>query len=187
MPNIASVLREEIIRLTRKEFRHQMEPLRKQLLAQRKTITSLRSDIDKLQRGIKALAKGARKNGQVEGDPAAPTTRARFSASGLRKLREKFELSREAFAPLLGVSAQTIYSWEQGGSRPRPEVIEKIAILRGLSKRQVLAVLEQHTPKAPKRTSPAAKKASKKVAKKPGTRAKASSKSATTAAAATAG
>lgn len=173
MPNIASVLREEIIRLTRKEFRQQMEPLRKQLLAQRKTVASLKSDIDTLQRGIKALAKGARKNGQLEGDPTAPATRARFSASGLRKLRDRFGLSREAFAPLLGVSSQTIYSWEQGGTRPRPEIIQKIAVLRGLTKRQVLAVLEQHAPTSTQRTSSATKKATKKPGRKPAVRAKA--------------
>ena len=187
MPNIASVLREEIIRLTRKEFRQQMEPLRKQLLAQRKIIASLKSDVDTLQRGIKALAKGARKSGQLEGDPTAPTTRARFSASGLRKLRDRFGLSREAFAPLLGVSSQTIYSWEQGGTRPRPEVIQKIAILRGLTKRQVLAVLEQHTPKSSTRSSSAAKKATKKAGRKPGARAKSVPKGASGTTAATTG
>ncbi|ALN78549.1 helix-turn-helix family protein [Lysobacter antibioticus] len=83
----------------------------------------------------------------------------------MRKLREKFGLSREAFAPLLGASHQSVYSWERGSNRPRPEVIEKIAILRGMSKRQVLAVVEQHGPKAQK---PAAteKKATKKKATK---------------------
>ncbi|WP_051885015.1 helix-turn-helix domain-containing protein [Lysobacter antibioticus] len=167
MPNITSVLKDEIVRLTRKEFRQQVESLRKQVLAQRKTITSLKGDIDKLQRGIKVLSKGPRKNGQAVGDPTAPTTRARFSASGLRKLREKFGLSREAFAPLLGASHQSIYSWERGGTRPRPVVIEKIAILRGMTKRQVLTVLEQHAPKSPKpKPARAAKKTAKKIAKK---------------------
>jgi len=167
MPNIASVLKDEIVRLTRKEFRQQVEPLRKQVLAQRKTITSLKADIDQLQRGIKVLSKGPRRTGQVDGDPTAPTTRARFSASGLRKLRERFGLSREAFAPLLGASHQSVYSWERGANRPRPEVIDKIAILRGMTKRQVLAVLEQHAPKAPKpKPARAAKKAAKKMAKK---------------------
>ncbi|WP_408952047.1 helix-turn-helix domain-containing protein [Lysobacter sp. Hz 25] len=165
MPNIASVLKDEIVRLTRKEFRQQMEPLRKQVLAQRKTITSLKADIDQLQRGIKVLSKGPRKSANVDADPTAPTTRARFSASGLRKLRERFGLSREAFAPLLGASHQSVYSWERGSNRPRPEVIEKIAVLRGMSKRQVLAVVEQHGPKAQKPAA-AKKKAAKNRAKK---------------------
>jgi DNA-binding transcriptional regulator YiaG len=83
----------------------------------------------------------------------------------LRKLRERFGLSREAFAPLLGASHQSVYSWERGSNRPRAEVIEKIAILRGMSKRQVLAVLEQHGPKTQKPAA-AKKKATKKRAKK---------------------
>ncbi|ALN93845.1 helix-turn-helix family protein [Lysobacter gummosus] len=149
-----------------------MEPLRKQLLVQRKTITSLKSDIDKLQRGIKALAKGTRKSGQVESAPTTPTTRKRFSAGGLRKLREKFGLSREAFAPLLGASAQTVYNWEQQGTRPRPEIIEKIAILRGMSKRQVLAVLDQHSSPPTKSTKRTPTKNGQKPPKKTGKPAK---------------
>lgn len=177
MPNIASVLKDEIIRLTRKEFRQQMEPLRKQVLAQRRAITSLKSEVDKLQRGIKAVSKGARKSSEAGGTPTAPTTKVRFSAAGLRKLREKFGLSREAFAPLLGISSQTVYSWEQASSRPRPEAIEKIVILRSMSKRQVLAILEQHASSAPKRRPGAVKKAAKKVARKSTVRAKRSATS----------
>lgn len=180
MPNIATVLKDEIVRLTRKEFRLQMEPLRKQILAQKKTITALRSDIDQIARGAKALAKGARKTGQVEADPTAPVTPVRFSAGGLRKLREKFGLSREAFAPLLGASAKALYTWEQDGIRPRPETIQKIALLRRLSKPQVLALLEQHAPKVSGSKSPAVTKPSKKMAKKSATHAKATKKSSPT-------
>ncbi|WP_442965307.1 helix-turn-helix domain-containing protein [Pseudomonas sp. CGJS7] len=84
----------------------------------------------------------------------------------MRKLREKLGLSRETFAPLLGASAQTVYNREQQGTRPRPEIIEKIAILRGMSKREVLAVLDQHNSPPAKSTKRTPTKYTQKRPKK---------------------
>ncbi|ALN64614.1 helix-turn-helix family protein [Lysobacter antibioticus] len=165
MPNIASILKEEIIRLTRKEFRQQVEPLKKQILAQRKQLTSLKQELETLRRAVKAGSKGARQADPAKKDPTAPAAAIRYSAAGLRKLRERLGLSRDAFAPLLGASSQAIYNWEQTDTRPRQEFLEKIASLRGLSKKQVDALLEQEASKK------AARKpvATKKSARKPGT------------------
>jgi DNA-binding XRE family transcriptional regulator len=44
---------------------------------------------------------------------------------------------------LLDVSAQSIYSWEAGNSSPRKQQLPKIAMLRGMSKREVSAILEK--------------------------------------------
>jgi DNA-binding transcriptional regulator YiaG len=46
---------------------------------------------------------------------------------------------------LLDVSAQSIYSWEAGNSSPRKQQLPKIAMLRGMSKREVSAILEKLT------------------------------------------
>lgn len=143
MPNIASLLKDEIIRLTRKEFRQQVEPLKKQILAQRKQLTSLKQEVETLRRGVKAASKGSRQADPVKKDPNAPAAAIRYSAAGLRKLRERLGLSRDAFAPLLGASSQAIYNWEQTDTRPRQEFLEKIAALRGLSKKQVDELLVQ--------------------------------------------
>ena len=166
MPNIASVLKEEIIRLTRKEFRQQIEPLRAQLLAQRKTIAALKQDIDKLRRDSGKAAKAARNPKQVEADANQDGKRSRYSGALLRKLRERLGLSREAFAPLLGASPQALYNWEQTDTRPRQEFLDKISLVRALSKAQVSELLEQHSAPKPRKTA-------KKVAKKKTARAKA--------------
>lgn len=165
MPNIAAVLKDEIVRLTRKEFRQQVEPLRKHILTQRKQLAALKQEVEALRHGAKAASKRPKEAGLVQKNPDAPAVAIRYSAAGLRKLRERFGLSRDAFAPLLGASSQAIYNWEQTDTRPRQEFLEKIAVLRGLSKKQVGVLLEQHAPKAQK---PAAtkKKVTKKRAKK---------------------
>ncbi|WP_057919584.1 helix-turn-helix domain-containing protein [Lysobacter antibioticus] len=165
MPNIASILKDEIIRLTRKEFRLQVEPLKKQILAQRKQLTSLKQEIETLRRGVKVASKGSRQADPVKKDPNAPAAAIRYSAAGLRKLRERLGLSRDAFAPLLGASSQAIYNWEQTDTRPRQEFLEKIASLRGLSKKQVDALLEQNASKK----APLKPVATKRSTRKPGT------------------
>ncbi|MET4727949.1 transcriptional regulator with XRE-family HTH domain [Lysobacter enzymogenes] len=174
MPNIATILKAEVARLTRKELKLQIEPLRKQVGAQRKMIAALRADVAKIQKGI---ASGSRKAVAVQRAEDAPATRSRFSASGLKKLRKKLGLTMEAFGILLGVSAQAIYMWERGQNRPRAESVQKIAIARGMTKRQVQDLLAQHAPSAKpvvRRTrKPSAKKAAPIAAKK------ASSKAAT--------
>lgn len=168
MPNIAVVLKDEITRLTRKELRLQVDPMRKQLVAQRKTISALKQEVDGLRRELSKLGKGASKRAAVAADPGQDGVKARYSADGLRKLRERLGLSREAFAPLLGASAQAVYNWEQTDVRPRQEYIDKIALLRRLSKPQVQALLEQHAVPKPRKNA-----AAKKTAKKPSAGAKA--------------
>lgn len=145
MPNIAAMLKAEVTRLTRKELKLQIEPLRKEIGTQRKLIATLRADVAKLQRGI---ASGGRKAVAVRRAENAPVTRARFSASGLRKLRKKLGLTMESFGILLGVSAQTIFMWEHGQNRPRAESVQKIAIARSMTSRQVEDLLTQHVPSA---------------------------------------
>jgi DNA-binding transcriptional regulator YiaG len=48
-------------------------------------------------------------------------------------------MSAGDFGKLLGVSSQTIYNWEHGTARPRPLLLEKLATLRGLGKREAIA------------------------------------------------
>jgi DNA-binding transcriptional regulator YiaG len=174
MPNLATILKAEVTRLTRKELKLQVEPLRKLVGEQRKIIATLRADVAKLQKGI---ASGSRKAVAAQRAEDAPATQARFSANGLKKLRTRLGLTRDVFGVLLGVSGQAIYMWENGQSRPRAESIQKIAIARGMTKRQVQDLLAQHAPSAKpvvRRTrKPSAKKAAPIAAKK------ASSKTAT--------
>jgi DNA-binding transcriptional regulator YiaG len=44
---------------------------------------------------------------------------------------------------LVGVSAQTIYNWEGGTTRPRAEQLAAIAAVRKMGKREVKARLDQ--------------------------------------------
>jgi predicted transcriptional regulator len=82
---------------------------------------------------------------KIATDP--PTARAgkkvRFVAKGLRSQRVRLGLSASDVGTLVGVSAQSIYNWESGDTRPRDEQIARLAVLRGLGKREVQARLKQ--------------------------------------------
>ena len=67
----------------------------------------------------------------------------RFTAKGLRSQRKRLELSAANYGKLIGVTGQTIYSWEGETSRPRKSQVARIASLRHLSKREAQARLEQ--------------------------------------------
>jgi DNA-binding transcriptional regulator YiaG len=67
----------------------------------------------------------------------AQDTKVRFVAKGLKSQRNRLGLSAGDYARLVGVSAQSIYNWEQGNSTPRPPQLAIIATLRGMGKREV--------------------------------------------------
>jgi DNA-binding XRE family transcriptional regulator len=142
MPNIAAVLREEIIRLARKEIRNQTNVLRKASVQYRKDIAEMKRRVSDLRRKVSPLEKQV-----LQSAPSQATEvdaeRVRFTAKGLRSQRKRLGLSAANCGKLIGVTGQTIYSWEAETSRPRKSQLACIASLRHLGKREVQARLEQ--------------------------------------------
>jgi DNA-binding transcriptional regulator YiaG len=140
MPNLASVIKDEILRLARKEVRKELEGLKK-------ASGQYRSDIAGLKRQVAALEKQqARIAKKVPGKvvPAVEgesSTRFRFSAKRFAAQRQKLGLSAGDMGTLLGVSGQTIHHWESGKSRPRQQQLAAIAALRKMGKREIQAQL----------------------------------------------
>jgi len=142
MPNIGSVLKEEIIRLSRKESRSQIDPTKKAAIRQRREVAELKRQVAQLARQVGLLSRktlGAPTVGPAD-DKGKP---ARFSAKTLRVHRERLGLSADDLGKLLGVSAQSIYNWEHEKARPRAEQVSKVAALRGIGKREAKARLDR--------------------------------------------
>jgi DNA-binding XRE family transcriptional regulator len=140
MSNIASLLRGEIVRLSRKEVRSETEQLRKSAGRYRAEIASLKKRVTDLERTIKKMTKSPAQSAQTAATSAS--RQVRFSASGLKKLRDKHGQSAAVMGTILGVTPQTIYSWEAGNTRPGIKHIEKIAALRQIGKRQFAETLQ---------------------------------------------
>ena len=135
MPNFASALKEEIVRLARKEGRNETERLKKASSQYRSDIAALKRRLEALEKQLSHFEKKSKSSQKLE--VSGETTSVRFSAKGLASQRQRLGLSAAEMGLLLDVSAQTIYNWEAGKSRPRQQQLAAIAALRGLGKRQV--------------------------------------------------
>jgi DNA-binding transcriptional regulator YiaG len=142
LANIASVLKEEIIRLARKELRRETESLKKASAQYRSEIAALKRRTASLEQQLSRLEKSASRNTVAKVNPEV-ATKARFTANGFKSLRQRLGLTAEAIGTLLGVSAQTIYNWEAGNTSPREQQMVRIVMLRGMGKREVNAILKK--------------------------------------------
>jgi DNA-binding transcriptional regulator YiaG len=142
MPNIATVFKAEIARLARKEVRGNSEGLKKAVASQRAEITSLKRRIQSLEAIVKRLAKSpggspARPRPAAPSEPAgSDSTGLRFRAQGMAANRKRLALSAADFGLLVGATGQSIYAWESGKAKPRPQALVAIAALRGMGKRE---------------------------------------------------
>lgn len=134
MPNIASLLKAEIVRLARKEVRNEVGSLRKSSATHRREIAALKREVAALQRQAKGLARQA--SGGANPKEAAPVTKSRFVAKGFRSMRTRLGLSAAELATLLNVSPQSVYNWEHQKSVPRASQVAAIASLRSLGKKE---------------------------------------------------
>ncbi len=141
MANIASVLKDEIVRLARKEIRAEITGLKKASAQYRSEIAALKRRVVTLEQQLSRLGKTTTKSDEVKAGSNAET-KVRFVAKGFKTLRQRLGLSAGEMGKLLGVSAQSIYSWEAGNTSPRKQQLAKIAMLRGMGKREVSAILE---------------------------------------------
>lgn len=135
MPNIASVLKDEIARVARKEMRAETQHLKKASAQYRSTIAALKRRLATLEKQVARLGRTGRRTA-VAAPPEDAAIKLRFSAKGLIAQRRRLGLSAPQAAALLGVSAQSIYKWEEGKTRPRASQLPAIAALRSMGKKQ---------------------------------------------------
>lgn len=143
MPNIASLLKDEITRLARKEVKAAVEPMRKQLTTQRREIAALKRDRDQLKRLVSKVGRSAPRTVTGPGEEESGRS-TRFSSGGFKTLRQKLGLSAEQMGRLTGVSGQSIYNWESGHSRPRATQLQQIVKVRTLGKRAAHQWLDEN-------------------------------------------
>ena len=142
MPNLQSVLREEIGRLARKEVRSELEKTRKAVAHHRGEIAELKRRSKALEQTVSYLQSRETKRLKAEPVQTEPPKGTRFSVRSLKAQRRKSGLSQEAYASLVGVSKLTIYNWESGRTKPGGKHLAKLVTLRGIGKREAQKRLE---------------------------------------------
>lgn len=134
MPNIASVLKDEISRVARKELRAETQSLKKAASVYRSEIAALKRRTLALEQALKRLGKSKPMTAPVAAEEETSQS-LRFSGKGLASQRNRLGLSAEDCGVLVGASGKSIYRWEAGLARPRASHIAAIAELRSLGKK----------------------------------------------------
>ena len=135
MPNLQSVLSQEIQRLARREVRSELEATKKAVAQHRREIAELKRRNTALERTVSYLQSRETKRLKAGPSQAEPPKGTRFSVRSLQAQRRRSGLSQEDYASLVGVSSSTIYNWESGGTKPDRKHLATLVSLRGIGKR----------------------------------------------------
>ncbi len=141
MPDLAATLKEEIRRLARKEIKLQVGPTKKATAEYRREIARLKRLIQSQEKKIARLETAQRTQAETPEASEEALEGARFSVRSVRAQRRRLKLSAEEFGKLLGVSAQTVYNWEQGRARPAQRQFAALVEIRKIGRREATARL----------------------------------------------
>jgi len=114
MPNIGTLLKEEIRRLAKREIRSATASLRKDNARLKRDVASHKRRLAALERDNRRLVEAA--NAKLKKAPTAAADeveKARFGSRAVRALRKRLKLSQTDFGKLLGVSTGTVFLWEK--------------------------------------------------------------------------
>ena len=144
MPNLATLLKEEISKIVRKEVQDQVRELQKTVREQRDALARLEKQSGPAK--AKAAAKPAATKSAAAKPAAAKVSKApagdkrkqiRISPNTIKKHRKRLNLSQAELGELLNVSTNTVLRWEAGTSKPRSKHLSGLGQLRSMGLREV--------------------------------------------------
>ena len=137
MPNIATLLKEEISKIARKEVQDQVRELKQTVREQRDAIARLEKQIGSAKAATKsAAAKPAAKVRKPAGIGDRRKQR-RIAPNTIKKHRKRLKLSQAELGEILNVSTNTVLRWEAGTSKPRRKHLPGLDQLRTISMREL--------------------------------------------------
>jgi DNA-binding transcriptional regulator YiaG len=150
MTTYAESFKREVARVSKKEVRGEITPLRKATTTHRSEIAALKKSVKSLEATVRQLVKLANRSGaasaaaQANAQPkkaaAKPSARGTFDAAAFAEHRKQLGLTQEQWAKIVGVSSLSIYKWEKGGVQPREKQLAAIRVAMSLGKRRALAL-----------------------------------------------
>ena len=141
MPNVASILKQEISRVARKEAKSFFKTLPGSMGSLKKTVSEQKKRISVLEAKIAKFEKILAKDSKIALPKPEELEHSRLGAKNIVKLRKKLELTRAEMAKLVGASTNSVFLWENGKATPRAAAKAKIIALRGLGKREIKKLL----------------------------------------------
>ncbi len=148
MSNVASALKEEISRISRKEIRRETACFKKSTTTHRSEIAALKRRLLVLERQLRRVGRERQSSRPVAANEDSVSPGTRFSAKSMAAQRKRLGLSAAQCGLLIGTLGQSVYNWEEGKVRPRPQHLAAIAALKSMGKRQVAERLSTLKPAA---------------------------------------
>ena len=138
MANFGKLIKEQITRISTRQARAAVLPLRKPAATVKKTVADLKKSLALLEKTLSDLQSKLSKSEALTPVLAETDQKARITAKGMRSLRKKLGLTGAEFGKLLGVSMMTVYQWEkkEGALRVREATRKAILGVRGLGARE---------------------------------------------------
>lgn len=170
MANFAEPLKNEIVRLARKEVAKSQKDIKKASASIRKENSELKNRVKILEKIVASLQKLV--GPQTENTPVVKDAKAvKIQPRSITTLRKKHALSVLKMAQLLKITNKSLDRWEKGIGTPQADSKKKILAFKKLSKvevRKMLQALKAGKVKTTETVKAPAKKATpkKKVAKK---------------------
>ena len=142
MPDIASVLKQEITRLARKEVAVTVQQQSKQIQSLKASIRNLRDQVATLEKTLSRWSRETHSTSSQSQTEDASDGAIRISPKSIKSHRRRLNLSQAQMAKLLGVSAVSVTFWESGRASPREKNRQAIAALRQLGAKEAKELLE---------------------------------------------
>lgn len=151
MPNLSQILKAEISRISRREAKAMVGPVRQSNTALKQAVWLLKSKVLALEtenRRLLAFYKAAREN-QTKVS-AEQVQNARLTARTVRAMRRKMGLSRQAFGKLVGITGGAVFMMEQrhGRLRLRQQTLVNLLSVKGMGRREAKKRLDEVKNKA---------------------------------------
>ena len=138
MPNIIA---DEMRRQARREMKGDIMALKSGYTALRRTVAENSKRLACLEKDVKKLQSEQKKD--QSRDEKSAQRKYRIGSMTLKRIRGKGGFTQNDLATVLGVSLTSINRWERGKMLPNSKTMEKIAILRGASRRELKRLLAE--------------------------------------------
>lgn len=143
MPNLGSILKDEIRRLSRRALNPSLRPMKRDVAQLKRTAAEQKRQLAKLLRdNARLLADLNSRIATLAPVPEAEAVKVRLSPRIIAAQRKRLGLTQTEFGKLLGVSGHSVFLWEHEQVAPRRGVRAAFAAMRRLGRREARRRLE---------------------------------------------
>ena len=159
MSNVMKELKAEISRLSRKEAKGVVAPVKKASATYRGLIAGLRKQVVALQNELAGLKRAMPKAEKVIQAKTEPEGRFWITGKGVKALRKRLGLTQAVFGKLVGVTPNAVVLWERkkGKVGLRKATAGRLQGIKGMGKREVAEILARE-PKGKGKKAPKGRK-----------------------------